>query len=112
MDHRRLSFVFIVCAWASLALAGCSQQEEHLEADAVVSPFYPSQPDKDRDASGKMSGKALSDGVAAKGDVAGPGPGEAPTTDARFGTNEVERQLRIALRTAQKGDPAVAADLL
>ena len=32
--------------------------------------------------------------------------------DARFGTNEVERQLRIALRTAEKGDPAVAAELL
>ena len=41
-----------------------------------------------------------------------PGPGESSKIDARFGTNEVERQLRIALRTAQKGDPAVAADLL
>ena len=29
-----------------------------------------------------------------------------------FGTNEVERQLRVALRTAQKGDPLVAAELL
>ena len=40
------------------------------------------------------------------------GPAGSPKIDARFGTNEVERQLRVALRTAQKGDPAVAADLL
>ncbi len=117
MDRRRIGFVFIVCGWASLALiVGCSQQEEQLEADPGVSPFYPARPDPKSAAldlkKGAESGKGPSGAGVEKGDKASPGPAESSKIDARFGTNEVERQLRIALRTAQKGDPAVAADLL
>ena len=116
MDHRRFGFVFIVGGWVCLALAGCSQQEEHLEADAGVSPFNQGQSDLKSAAvnseKGAESGKGPSGANAGKGDTAVPGPAEASKIDARFGTNEVERQLRIALRTAQKGDPAVAAELL
>jgi thiol-disulfide isomerase/thioredoxin len=115
MDHRRFSFVFIVGGWACLALAGCSQ-EERLEADAGASPFYQGQSDLKSAAvdpeKGAESGKGPSGANAGKGDTASPGPAEASKIDARFGTNEVERQLRIALRTAQKGDPAVATELL
>jgi thiol-disulfide isomerase/thioredoxin len=115
MDHRRFAFVFIVGSWVCLAFLGCSQ-EEHLEADVGASPFYQGQSDLksaavDREKRAE-SGKGPSDANADKGDTTGPGPAEASKIDARFGTNEVERQLRIALRTAQKGDPAVAAELL
>ena len=116
MDHRRIGFVFIVCGWASLALLGCSQQEEHLEADPGVSPFSPVRTDP-KDAAlglgkGTESGKAQSGEDAEKTAAAETEAAESSKIDARFGTNEVERQLRIALRTMQKGDPAVAADLL
>jgi thiol-disulfide isomerase/thioredoxin len=116
MDHRRLSFMFIVGGWVCLAHTGCSQQEEHLEADPGASPFYQGQSDLKSAAvdpkKGAESGKGPSSANAGTGDTAGPGPAEASKIDARFGTNEVERQLRIALRTAQKGDPAVATELL
>jgi thiol-disulfide isomerase/thioredoxin len=116
MDHRRLSFMFIVGGWICLAHTGCSQQEEHLEADPGASPFYQGQSDLKSAVvdpkKGAESGKGPSSANAGKGDTAGPEPAEASKIDARFGTNEVERQLRIALRTAQKGDPAVAAELL
>ncbi len=42
-------------------------------------------------------------------ETAGAAPG---LIDARFGTNEVERQLRVALRTAQKGDTVEASQML
>jgi thiol-disulfide isomerase/thioredoxin len=119
MDPRRLvsslGFTFIVCGWAATALTGCSQ-EENLEPDPGASPFYPGRAEPksaSRDqATGAESGNGASAGLSEKGGTASPGPGESPKIDARFGTNEVERQLRIALRTAQKGDPAVADDLL
>jgi thiol-disulfide isomerase/thioredoxin len=119
MDHRRivsrLGFVFIICGWAASALTGCSQ-EENLEADPGASPFYPGRPDPKLasrdDANAAVSGNRPSGAIAEKDVKAGPGPVDSPGIDARFGTNEVERQLRIALLTAQKGDPAVAADLL
>jgi thiol-disulfide isomerase/thioredoxin len=116
MDCRRLGFVLIVCGWASLALSGCSQQEEHLEADPGVSPFSPVRTDPEDRAlnleKGAQSTQAQAGGDAEKSGTAETGPAESSKIDVRFGTNEVERQLRIALRTMQKGDPAVAADLL
>ena len=45
-------------------------------------------------------------------DSGGPSNGGVKPIDARFGTNEVERQLRLALRTAQKGDLTAAAEML
>ncbi len=116
MDRRRFTFVLIICGWASLAFSGCSQQEEQLEADPGVSPFYPARTDPKSAAldqeKGAENAKAPSDAGIGKGDTGDLGSAESSKIDARFGTNEVERQLRIALRTAQKGDPAVAADLL
>ena len=118
MDHRRFAFVFIVGGWVCLAFAGCSQ-EEHLEADPGASPFYQGQSDL-KSAAVELGNlekrgerqRLPSDGDAGEGWHGRPGPAEASKIDARFGTNEVERQLRVALRTAQKGDPAIAADLL
>jgi thiol-disulfide isomerase/thioredoxin len=116
MNRCHLAFILIVCSWASLVFTGCSQQEEHLEADPGVSPFFPVQSDPKSAAvdSAKAAEieKVPSASGAGKTDAAGAGPAESSKIDARFGTNEVERQLRVALRTAQKGDPAVAADLL
>ena len=119
MDYRRfvsrLGFAVMIGAWASLALTGCSQ-EENLEADPGVSPFYPG-PSAPKTATihsekGAQAGNVSTGRESRTGEAAGPGPADSPKIDARFGTNEVERQLRVALRTAQKGDPAVAAELL
>jgi thiol-disulfide isomerase/thioredoxin len=119
MDSRRrvpsLGFAFIVCGWAASALTGCSQ-EENLEPDPGASPFYPGRAEPktaSRDqATGAESSNGASTALSEKGGTASPAPVDSPKIDARFGTNEVERQLRIALRTAQKGDPAVAGELL
>ena len=119
MYHRRLvsslGFAIFVWGWASLALVGCSR-EENLEPDPGASPFYPASPDPKsaslRPEKGADKGDVPSSADPGKDDNTAGGSGGSPKIDARFGTNEVERQLRVALRTAQKGDPAVAAELL
>ena len=118
MCHRRrgsrIGFILVAQACASLALVGCSQ-EEPLEADPGVSPFYPA-PAASNGVSTGPTGAALTDprSAASAGKEPGTAASRADSTkiDARFGTNEVERQLRVALRAAQKGDPGVAAELL
>jgi thiol-disulfide isomerase/thioredoxin len=106
----RIGLALVACGGLSLALIGCSQ-EEPLQADPGVSPFYPA-PTAATASTGTEKNAAAGEGQA------GADPGkETPVAadskiDARFGTNDVERQLRVALRTAQKGDPAVAAELL
>jgi thiol-disulfide isomerase/thioredoxin len=118
MCHRRVApfvgFAWIASVCACLTLTGCSK-EERLEEDPGVSPFYPG-PSERKSASTKTEKnpdpgerRASTD---AGTEIAGGAPAASPGIDARFGTNDVERQLRVALRTAQKGDPAVAADLL
>ncbi len=110
--HR---FALIACGWASVVVTGCSQQE-HLEADPGVSPFSPpsahpkSTTAKPEKGTAKGTGPSIADSK--KDDVDHESPGGLPKIDTRFGTNEVERRLRVALRTAQKGDPVVAAELL
>jgi thiol-disulfide isomerase/thioredoxin len=106
----RIGFALVACGGLSLALIGCSQ-EEPLQADPGVSPFYPA-PTAATASTGTEKNAAAGEGQA------GADPGkETPAAvdskiDTRFGTNDVERQLRVALRTAQKGDSAVAAELL
>ncbi len=113
--HHALSSRRIVSVYAVLALTGCSQ-EEHLEADPGVSPFYPG-PSDPKIASAKTEknadqGQRPPGADSAKGTTVAGGPERSPGIDSRFGTNEVERLLRVALRAAQKGDPDGAADLL
>ena len=106
----RIGFALVACGWCSLALIGCSQ-EEPLQPDPGVSPFYPA-PSAATASTG--SGKNAAAGEGRAGADLGKESSVAvdPKIDTRFGTNEVERELRVAIRTAQKGDPAVAAELL
>jgi thiol-disulfide isomerase/thioredoxin len=118
-DRNIMSRAFTVMTVTGylLALAGCSS-DEPLEPDPGASPFYPGKPNSPGPATppaianGKPSSPTEPGPRPEQGDNAGPNSDTASAIDARFGTNEVERQLRVALRTAQKGDLPVAAELL
>jgi thiol-disulfide isomerase/thioredoxin len=105
----------LIYGLAALALTGCSQ-EETLVADPGVSPFSPAKTDPPGAATPPASAPekgALAVGKnPPQGDTARPNIEAASPIDSRFGTNEVERQLRVAIRTAQRGDLKGAAELL
>jgi thiol-disulfide isomerase/thioredoxin len=119
MGVRRLRLGRRVITWAVglglVAAIGCSQQEE-LTLDPGVSPFYPGE----KGSSPVPAGRGAS-GQPAAGSPAVAGPADAPTgagsldspvTEAPLRPEDVERQLRIALRAAEKGDSARASRLL
>ena len=100
-------------AWAGravglvlLAAIGCSKQEE-LVPDPGVSPFYPGP------TAGSPGGPAAAAPAAGRAvnasDRAGTGP---RIPDGPLRPEDVERQLRIALRASTKGDAARAIPLL
>ena len=114
-DIAGCAIELLVCGGLLLGLSGCSQ-EEPLVADPGVSPFSPASPDpklasKQPEAPSKKDLGTATAKPASK-DRAGADPGADTPIDARFGTNDVERQLRSALRTAQKGDLATAGEML
>jgi thiol-disulfide isomerase/thioredoxin len=81
-----------------LVAIGCSR-EEPLQPDPGVSPFYPGP-----SADGKVPG-----GTATTADRAA---SVASKLDAPLRPEDVERQLRIAMRAAERGDSAGAIALL
>jgi thiol-disulfide isomerase/thioredoxin len=110
----RMAPAILIYGWAWLALAGCAQ-EEPLEPDPGASPFYPG-PSASKGAAAKAEKTAESslDQSDAKAATDNPSPTGSPgpdLIDTRFGTNDVEKRLRIALRTAQK-DPVAGAEQL
>jgi thiol-disulfide isomerase/thioredoxin len=88
-----------------LIAIGCSPQEE-LALDPGVSPFYPGDAGSAKTAGSGVSGTAEG--------RAGTSAGSAdwPVSEAPLRPEDVERQLRIALRTAEKGDSSRAVPLL
>jgi thiol-disulfide isomerase/thioredoxin len=110
----RIASALLVCVWALLALAGCAQ-EEPLVPDPGASPFYPGPSDAKAAAANAEqnlgTGLNPSNSKAATDDPAPAGSPGSDSIDTRFGTNDVEKRLRIALRTAQK-DPTAAAEQL
>lgn len=114
MSNRRLGHG---TAWAGravglvlLAAIGCSKQEE-LVPDPGVSPFYPGPKAESRPATpgGPAAAAPAGDRSVDPSDRAGSGP-QIP--DGPLRPEDVERQLRIALRAATKGDAARAIPLL
>ena len=110
----RIASAILVYGWAWLALAGCGH-EEPLVPDAGASPFYPG-PSAGNGAAAKAektaeSGLNQPDANAAAADSAAAGSRASDKIDTRFGTNDVEKRLRTALRMVQK-DPAAAAEHL
>jgi thiol-disulfide isomerase/thioredoxin len=85
-----------------LAAIGCSPQEE-LKPDPGVSPFYPGPSAESKTPQGSGVAGAATDRTAAGGEL---------EVDTPLRPEDVERQLRIALRAADKGDLARATSLL
>ena len=107
----RNSSAALVFGWALLTLAGCGQ-DEPLAPEPGVSPFYPKPSEAAAKAEQSLGGGLnLSDGKPATDDPAAVGLRVSDSIDTRFGTNDVEKRVRIALRTAKK-DPAAAAEQL
>ncbi len=102
MHYRRLRPCTVgmrrAVALLFLVAFGCSRQEP-LEPDPGVSPFYPG-PSAETKAPG---------GATPTADRAASG---APALDRPLRPEDVERQLRIALRAAERGDFATAIALL
>jgi thiol-disulfide isomerase/thioredoxin len=107
MYVRRFGRVSWVLLLASIGLSGCSQEEE-LKLDPGVSPFYP--------------GVSGTEGASTKNDTARDQPNGQPggsrtkndltVASGTIRPDEVEKQIRIALRSMQKGESVKAAQLL
>jgi thiol-disulfide isomerase/thioredoxin len=89
--RRAVGLVFLVAM-------GCSQQEE-LDLDPGVSPFYPGP---SAGANAPQLGGATVDRAASA----------VPNLDKPLRPEDVERQLRIAMRAGERGDSAGAIALL
>ncbi|MGP0066844.1 MAG: redoxin family protein [Isosphaeraceae bacterium] len=94
-----------------LAAIGCSSQEEEGPMDPGVSPFYPGPAGSEKaaarpDAAGNPS--SASRATATVEDRTGAGSSDAMSTEGPLRPEDVERQLRIAMRTAEKRDTAKA----
>src|SRR5947209_11840852 len=85
-----------------LVATGCSQ-EEPLEPDPGVSPMYP----------GPSAATKAPEAIGGTGStIADRGPSESPVRGGPLRHEDVERQLPIALRSAEKGDSARATALI
>jgi len=119
MCVRRVGSRFLVallaCGWASFVATGCSREEE-LKPDPGASPFYPGPAaQKGAPTHAEAAGEQPIGGSPAsrtQDAQAGSSPTGSTSADATFGASDVERQLRVALRSVQKGDIATAAQLL
>jgi thiol-disulfide isomerase/thioredoxin len=98
-------------------LIGCSE-EEPLQLDPGVSPFYPSAAGSgarslpSKTGVDRLGGEQRAGAARALDIASGASPGSTQETGLSTASGEVERQLRIAVSTAQKGDRSKAAELL
>ena len=109
--RNRFELTFVASIWAGLLVAGCSHEED-MKPDDGVSPFAPRPEITAIPGRKELPGATAERKAAADDPLAGMSlPGKS-TLDTRFGANEVEKQLRIAMRTARDGDQEKAAQLL
>ena len=98
-----------------LVVTGCSSEEE-APMDPGVSPFYPGPAGSEKAASRPNAAGGPSAGETASSpaevDRAGSDAAGSQASDGPLRTEDVERQLRIALRTAEKGDTPKAISSL
>jgi thiol-disulfide isomerase/thioredoxin len=92
--RRAFGLVFLVAI-------GCSQ-EEPLQPDPGVSPMYP----------GPTAEAKATEGLGAAGSPADRAPTGSTDRERPLRPEDVERELRTAMRVAEKGDPARAAAML
>jgi thiol-disulfide isomerase/thioredoxin len=90
---------------------GCSREQHELKLDPGVSPFYPGET-----ATGGARPQAGIDGrkasVAAEGPNKAQNPADSQPLNTALGANEVERRVRMAALTAERGDTAAATLML
>jgi thiol-disulfide isomerase/thioredoxin len=110
----RCYLVILVCGW----LCGCGEQEP-LKLDPGASPYYPGPPalDADRDGPGEPAAPGgRGGGLASETRDAigrdGATPAGSHRLNTALGANEVERQVRIARRAADRGELGKAVALL
>jgi thiol-disulfide isomerase/thioredoxin len=110
----RCSLALLVCSF----VCGCGQ-DEPLKLDAGASPFYegPADAADGAAASGRLDAEAGRSRAASDRAPAAVGrDGSVPVGSRRLntalGANEVERQVRIARRAAERGEIAAASALL
>jgi thiol-disulfide isomerase/thioredoxin len=113
-SRHYLLVALAVSLWSGLFVSGCSQNDASA-LDGEVSPFDPKPPGSEK--------KSLPDGIPLPGVAASNGrtaddplagltePGKS-TLDTSFGANDVEKTLRLAMSTAQRGDTDKAIQLL
>jgi thiol-disulfide isomerase/thioredoxin len=114
-SSRRYLLVALAAAlWSGLLVSGCSQDDGAARI-GEVSPFDPKPPGSEK--------ASLTDGIPLPGAPASKGrapddplagltePGKS-ALDTSFGANDVEKALRLAMSTAQKGDKATAIQIL
>jgi thiol-disulfide isomerase/thioredoxin len=100
-----------------IVLAGCAPQEE-LKLDPGASPFYPAVSDEQAAPSVKgglgTGPRSNADLAATRGTEGNRGAAQAESRrlNTALGSNEVELQLRIARRAAERGERIRAAVLL
>jgi thiol-disulfide isomerase/thioredoxin len=98
-----------------LIVIGCSQEQE-LKLDPGVSPFFPGEPRSTQGPAGPARDAESSPGSPrVAGTAGGPAGTEAAGStalDAPLRPEDVERQLRIALRGIEKGDATRASRTL
>jgi thiol-disulfide isomerase/thioredoxin len=120
MRVRRSRGSLLVACAASLCFGsiapGCSQ-EEGINPDAGVSPFDPKPigAAKTSPAGGlglPLPGESATSKDTAADPLAGLKLPGSSALDTRFGANEVEKTLRVAMRAARNGDQETAVKLL
>jgi thiol-disulfide isomerase/thioredoxin len=114
MQRRRLSprtaGVLFVTGCVAILSAGCSE-EEPLVPDPGASPFYPGPTAGSGAPAGPKLGIDPAEARALPSPHADAPPGSlSPNTELE--SYDVNRRVRVALRTLQKGEPAKAAELL
>src|SRR5262249_13039749 len=114
MYVRRSEPGLVAASWAvgllCLIVTGCFQQDD-LQYDADILSSRPSSADSARPSVGPNLPGDQSAGPAS-GTDSNNGPVGARASKAPLRPEEVERQLRLALRTIERGDRGKGAELL
>jgi thiol-disulfide isomerase/thioredoxin len=107
---RVFNFAFLSLAWAALVATGCARDAGR-EPDPVDLPAFPGmEAGQGASAPGEKSGGQTQTNPGQS--RSGVDPGASSALDTRFGSNDVERRVRMAERSLQKGDKARAGELL
>jgi thiol-disulfide isomerase/thioredoxin len=113
-SRHRLPVALAAVLCSGWLVSGCSQNDDSA-AQAGASPFDPKPPGTAQTALPDgltLPGVAATEGRAAEDPLAGMTQPGKSTLDTSFGAGEVEKALRVAMSSAQKGDTEKAVQIL